>query len=86
MVPSSKTKVTESSRPVTQESVQSPMAVPLQTMPCTPGTRRPLAARFSAPVMTLKGMGSRTWPWIGTRPTRAVMAVEPIRVALRGTV
>ena len=86
IVPSSNTKVTESRRPVTQESVQSPTAVPLHTMPCTPGTVRPLAARLSAPVMILNGIGSRTCPCTGTRPTSAVIAVEPISVALRGTV
>ena len=71
---------------MTQESVQSPTAVPLQTMPCTPGTVSPLAARLSAPVITLNGIGSRTCPWIGIRPTSAVMDVEPMSVALRGTV
>ncbi len=86
MVPSSKTKVTDSRRPDTQDRVQSPTAVPLQIMPCTPGTVSPLAARLSAPVMILKGMGSCTWPRRGMRPTRAVMTVDPIRVALRGTV
>ena len=62
MVPSSNTKVTDSNFPVTQERVQSPIAVPLQIMPSTPGMRRPLAARFSLPVITLNGMGSRTCP------------------------
>lgn len=86
MVPSWNAKVTEVSRPVTQESVQSPTAVPLQTMPSTPGMVMPLAARLSAPTSSLKGMGSCTLPLTGMRPTSAVMAVEPMSVALRGTV
>ncbi len=84
--PSSNTKVAEWMRPRTHDRVQSPTATPDITMPARPGIRCPLAARLSAPINTLNGMGSCTWPPTGTRPTRALNAVERVRVALAGMV
>ncbi|MCY1358556.1 hypothetical protein D9M69_450940 [compost metagenome] len=86
MVPSLNTKVMERTCPRTHESVQSPEAVPLTTAPATSGISMPLAARLSAPISTLKGNGSLTVPSMGMRPISAVMATEPISVALVGTV
>ena len=50
------------------------------------GYRQAVRGKVAGPVITLKGIGSRTCPCTGTRPTKAVMAVEPISVAFRGTV
>ena len=55
MVPSSNTKVMERICPRTQESVQSPEAVPLTTAPATSGMSMPLAVRLSGPITTLNG-------------------------------
>ena len=85
-VPSLKTNVTERICPRTQESVQSPEAVPLTTAPATSGMSMPLAVRLSGPISTLKGYGSLTVPSIGTRPISAVIAMEPISVEFDGTV
>ena len=54
-VPSSKTKVIELTWPRTQESVQSPVAVPLTMALSTSGRVMPLAVRFSRPITTLNG-------------------------------
>lgn len=67
--------------PHTQDSVQSPVAVPDTMAHCTLGSSMPLAVRLSLPIITLKGYGSVTLPSTGTRPSSAVMAWLPTRVA-----
>ena len=42
------------------EYIALPKEMSRYTMPDTPGTVSPFAARLSAPVITLKGIGSRT--------------------------
>jgi hypothetical protein len=86
IVPSWKTKVMLRTWPRTQESVQSPEAVPLNTAPATSGMSMPFAVRLSGPTSTLKGYGSLTVPSIGTRPISAVIATDPMSVEFVGTV
>ncbi len=85
-MPSLKTNVMLRTWPRTQESVQSPEAVPLNTAPATSGMSMPFAVRLSGPTSTLKGYGSLTVPSIGTRPISAVIATEPMSVEFVGTV
>ncbi|CRW92839.1 hypothetical protein PAERUG_P64_East_of_England_6_01_14_01957 [Pseudomonas aeruginosa] len=54
-VPSLNTNVRLRICPRTQESVQSPEAVPLATAPATPGSSMPLAVRLSGPMRILNG-------------------------------
>src|SRR5690554_5855159 len=85
-VPSWKVKVMLSIWPLTQERVQSPLAIPDILMPLRPGILIPFEDRFSGPTMILKGYGSTTCPPTGIRPSIAVMEIEPSRVALSGIV
>lgn len=54
-VPSLKTKVMLCTSPRTQESVQSPVAVPETIAPSTSGNWMPFAVRLSLPISTLNG-------------------------------
>ena len=84
--PSLKTKVKLLTLPLTQESVQSPDAVPDTIAPSTSGNSMPLAIRFSRPINNLNGYGSVTLLSIGTRPTSAVNATELVNVELAAMV
>ena len=85
-VPSAKTKVILFTCPRTQESVQSPLALPETIAPSTSGSSIPLAVRLSLPISTLKGYGSVTVPLTGMRPNNAVIARLPTRVEFSGRV
>ena len=75
--------VTESRRPVTQDRVQSPIAVPLHHALHT-GNGQTIGGQVIRAGDHLERHRVAHLPLYGTRPTSAVIAVEPISVALRG--